>query len=106
MNASKNILFAALLAASMGTSRLQGWFIDLDQFDKKVEQQINQMRESMRSMGKQLKHTFKSSPATRQLSLETKDNTLRITIPNIEGDAIEAHLDDAQKKLIIIAPAL
>jgi hypothetical protein len=60
----------------------------------------------MRTMGKQLKHAFKNAPATRQLSLETKDDTLRITIPNIDGDSIEAHLDDAQKKLIITAPSL
>lgn len=107
MNYQKNILFAALITAGMSTgNRLEGWFFDFDDFDQKIENQMKQMRDSMRTMGKQFKYAFTNAGKNRQVALDVKDNALHITIPDVAGENIEAHLDDKQPKLTITAPQL
>lgn len=101
MNTSNTILFAALLTSFYTSSNYpSGWF----DFDA-LEDQIKQQMESMRHMRKQcMQQPFWPAPSYQHTSMTTSDKNAIITLADIDGDNIEARLNDANNRLTITTP--
>ncbi len=100
MNTNK-ILFAALLTSIM-TSRSLSWF-DFDAIEQHIEENVQAMRQLCKPPTHQ---TRLPTPHYQNTSLDinTTQQQAIVTFYGIDGDSIEARLNDANTQLTITTP--
>lgn len=101
MNTQNNILFAALLISLYTASNYTSSWPDFDA----LEQQIEQQMKAMRQMHQQCTQPpFWSAPHQQSISLDTTNKNATITLSNIDGENVEARLNDTNNGLSITTP--
>ena len=110
MKKQLTLIIITLFAHSLASANsLHAWFMDMEALENQMQHQVEQMNKSVEEIQKQFSNLVPQSslliaPSYQNISLNQHNDSIIITISDIEADNVEARLNDANNRLTITTP--